>query len=54
MPQAWKCHPRTYGKDSRCCRVCKNTHGMIQKYGIMMCRRCFNEKALLMGFSQTK
>ena len=54
MPQAWRTHPRDYGKDSRYCRVCRNTHGLISKYGIYMCRRCFRERANLIGFTQTR
>jgi len=50
MPHQFKTHPRTYGPDSRCCRVCKNTHSMISKYGISMCRKCFREKAPMIGF----
>lgn len=50
MPHLLLSHPRTYGPDSRKCRVCKNTHGMIRKYDINMCRRCFREQAPLIGF----
>ena len=50
----WRNHPREYGKDSRYCRVCRNTHGLIRKYGIEMCRRCFRERYTLIGFKQTK
>jgi len=50
----WRTHPRTYGKDSRYCRVCRNTHGLIRKYGLMMCRKCFRERYTLIGFTCTK
>ena len=43
-------HPRKYGKDSRQCRVCPNTHGLVRKYGLMLCRRCFREQAPHIGF----
>jgi small subunit ribosomal protein S29e len=43
-------HPRTYGKDSRHCRVCHTTRGLIRKYGLNMCRRCFRERATQIGF----
>ncbi|TDH68125.1 hypothetical protein CCR75_004210 [Bremia lactucae] len=43
-------HPRTYGKDSRHCRVCKTTRGLIRKYHLNMCRRCFRERATDIGF----
>ena len=54
MPHTWRTHPRTYGKDSRACRVCRNTHGLIRKYDLMMCRKCFRERATLIGFTQTR
>ncbi|KAG1710729.1 40S ribosomal protein S29 [Phytophthora capsici] len=43
-------HPRNYGKDSRHCRVCKTTRGLIRKYHLNMCRRCFRERATDIGF----
>ena len=50
LPHKWRTHPRTYGKDSRYCRVCRNTHGLIRKYGLNICRKCFRESASLIGF----
>jgi small subunit ribosomal protein S29e len=32
------------------CRVCKGTAGIIKKYGMNICRRCFKDQALQMGF----
>ena len=56
MPNAerpkWKSHQRTYGKDSRYCRVCRNTHGLIGKYELNICRRCFRENAAQLGFTK--
>ena len=43
-------HPRKYGPGSRKCRVCATTRGLIRKYGLNMCRRCFREKATAIGF----
>ncbi|KAF0741110.1 hypothetical protein Ae201684_003678 [Aphanomyces euteiches] len=43
-------HPRTYGKDSKHCRACATTRGVISKYGLNMCRRCFRERATQIGF----
>ena len=54
LPHKILTHPRHYGKDSRYCRVCRNTHGLIQKYGLNICRRCFRERANLLGFKCTK
>ena len=31
-------------------RVCNNTHGIIRKYGLDLCRRCFREYAKDIGF----
>jgi ribosomal protein S14 len=54
LPHKWRTHPRLYGKDSRYCRICRNTHGLIRKYGLNICRKCFRERAHLIGFRQTK
>ncbi len=32
------------------CTVCGSHKGVIRKYGMKMCRRCFKERALNMGF----
>ncbi|PGH11206.1 40S ribosomal protein S29 [Polytolypa hystricis UAMH7299] len=42
--------PRNYGKGSRACRVCTHKAGLIRKYGLMVCRQCFREKAADIGF----
>ena len=39
-----------YGCGQRKCRVCGTTRGLIRKYNLMMCRRCFREKAVAIGF----
>ena len=54
MPHSWRTHPRTYGKDARYCRVCRNTHGLIRKYDLDIYGRCFRERAHLLGFTQTR
>ena len=33
-------------------RVCNNTHGLIRKYGLDLCRRCFREYATDIGFDK--
>lgn len=47
-------HPRKYGKGSRACRVTGRLggNGLVRKYGIMMKRQVFRERALDMGFSK--
>jgi small subunit ribosomal protein S29e len=39
-----------FGKGARKCRVCNARQGLIRKYGIMMCRRCFRERAEEIGY----
>ena len=39
------------GKDKpKECRICGTTRGVIGKYGLMICRRCFKEVAEKLGF----
>ena len=45
-------HPRNYGKGSRTCRKCGARKGLIRKYGLDICRRCFREKAVEIGFQK--
>ncbi|EGG19769.1 hypothetical protein DFA_06869 [Cavenderia fasciculata] len=48
--ELWLTHPGNYGPGSRQCRKCGNHHGLIRKYGLNMCRRCFRESANAIGF----
>ncbi|CAL1272041.1 unnamed protein product [Larinioides sclopetarius] len=48
----WFSHPRKFGPGSRYCRVCANHHGIIRKYGLNMCRRCFRQYAPDIGFKK--
>jgi len=32
------------------CRICGGQRGMIRKYGINLCRRCFKDYAEKLGF----
>jgi small subunit ribosomal protein S14 len=41
---------RKYGKGTHRCRKCGNTKGLIRKYGLVYCRRCFREDAEKLGF----
>ncbi len=38
------------GKGRRVCRNCGNSRGLIRKYGLQVCRRCFREMAEALGF----
>jgi len=35
-------------------RVCGSHHGVIRKYGLQMCRRCFRENAKDIGFQKVR
>jgi len=41
---------RKYGKGVHICRKCGNRKGVISKYGLFYCRRCFREEAEKLGF----
>ena len=34
------------------CRICSSARGLIHKYGLHVCRRCFRERAKSMGFKK--
>ncbi len=34
------------------CRICGSRSGVIIKYGVNMCRRCFKENAERLGFKK--
>ena len=62
MPSLDFSHPREYGPGTRCwqiysyvvvdlySRACGNRRGLIRKYDLMLCRRCFREQAPKIGF----
>jgi len=41
---------RKYGKGSRKCRRCGARDAVIQMYNLMLCRQCFRELAVSIGF----
>lgn len=41
---------RYRGKGTRKCRFCGNARGMVRKYGLQVCRRCFREVGESIGF----
>jgi ribosomal protein S14 len=45
---------QTSGAGSRKCRICSSTHGLIRKYGLNLCRRCFRERAEQIGFKKVR
>ena len=50
MPDTWNTHPKNNSKGNRFCRVCSATRGLIRKYGLDICCRCFREYANAIGF----
>ena len=50
MTNLWRTHNKKNARGSRYCRVCGNGHAIIRKYGLMICRQCFREKANDIGF----
>jgi small subunit ribosomal protein S14 len=43
---------RKYGRGVQACRRCGNRDAVIQKYGIYLCRQCFREVAMVIGFKK--
>ena len=43
---------RTQGQSTKKCRLCGNTHAVIHKYGIELCRKCFRETGPKIGFKK--
>ncbi len=43
---------RKFGKSTKKCKRCGRTGGHISKYGLHLCRQCFREVALNLGFKK--
>jgi len=43
---------RAFGANTKRCKRCGRTGGHIAKYGLNLCRQCFREKALDLGFKK--
>lgn len=43
---------RKFGPDTKHCRMCGNPRAHIGKYGLNVCRRCFRENAVKIGFKK--
>jgi len=43
---------RTFGESTKKCDVCGRTGGHIAKYGFSICRHCFRQHALKLGFKK--
>lgn len=44
--------PRKYGRSTKKCRRCGRPSGYISKYGLDLCRTCFREIAINLGFKK--
>ena len=42
------------GNSERNMKTSVSYHGLIRKYKLDICRRCFRERSDLLGFTQTK
>jgi ribosomal protein S14 len=43
---------RTTGPGSRACIRCGTHNGLIRRYGLNICRKCFREVASTLGFNK--
>jgi ribosomal protein S14 len=43
---------RTTGPGARGCQRCGNYNGLIRRYGLNICRRCFREVSGSLGFKK--
>ena len=43
---------RKFGAATKRCQNCGNTHAHVGKYGIKLCRKCFRDYAVELGFKQ--
>ena len=45
---------KSFGRGSRWCKRCGDYTAVIQKYDLMLCRRCFREVATSLGFRKNR
>ena len=43
-----------FGRGSRWCKRCGDYTAVIQKYDLFVCRRCFREVAVSLGFMKNR
>ena len=43
---------RAFGKAARRCRFCGRIGGHIREYGLDVCRQCFRDNAIKIGFKK--
>jgi ribosomal protein S14 len=47
-----KVRTKSFGKGSRKCTRCGTFGGLIRRYGLNVCRQCFREIAVDLGFKK--
>ncbi|KIH51781.1 ribosomal protein S14p/S29e [Ancylostoma duodenale] len=52
LTNLWFSHPRKFSPRFGSCCICSNHHGLILKYGLDMCQRCFREYTMDIGFKK--
>jgi ribosomal protein S14 len=40
------------GRGKRKCQICGNVRGLIRKYNLFLCRKCFRERATSLGWKK--
>lgn len=50
MITSTKVKKQRYGKGSRSCRACFRHNGLIRKFDLNLCRKCFRDYAPTLGF----
>ena len=50
MPQ--KIETKFKHRGNRKCKFCGNVRGLIRKYDLYICRKCFRERAVELGFKK--
>jgi small subunit ribosomal protein S14 len=45
---------KKFGKGSRWCRRCGSYNAMVRSYDLNLCRQCFREVAVQLGFKKYK
>lgn len=43
---------RAFGESTKKCEICGRTGGHVSKYGLNVCRQCFRDHALELGFKK--
>ncbi|MCQ4152828.1 MAG: 30S ribosomal protein S14 [Archaeoglobi archaeon] len=47
-----KTRTKKFGRGANQCKRCGRKRALVRKYGIYLCRQCFREKAMELGFKK--